>query len=318
MPKNSIAIRALRFTTCDSRFLMYRCYIALLFALAMGAAGCGTSKPAIYRDPELKQVTEAAHAALKAGNPAGAADLYSRGLTRARIMDDAGEISRTAYNLGICLGAVGRYDEALRRLSEARHETCNIAQSGIIDLAEAKILLRQNRMDDCRRLLASALTKLGDDSSASVAIQLKHVSASLAIAAGDHGGARGALSLADHLIDKTTDVKLRAEHAELTARILKLEDRAGESAAGFEKAAALYRQCGLYTDMRLMLAVAAGAWEKAGKLDVAAEIYFRAGRSHLSAGQSAVARVLLARAADLAAQVGNTALVARALDIAPQ
>ena len=266
--------------------------------LALGfAAGCGTSRPArtAVLDPELRQNAEAARAAMAANNPRGAAQLYAAALVRARVIDDGPEIAHAAYNLAICLATSDRCEEALVRLSEARHQAGK-DQEGLIDLTEAKLLLRLGRIEDARRMLAAAEALLDPDAKIGITAQSQLLSASLALASGDAPGARGALALAEVSVRAAGDDKLKAELHEITGRVLLKESRQDEAAREFEQASDLYRVCGLHADMALLLAEAAAASAAAGQNEKAADLFFRAGRSHQGAGNKAAADELFARA----------------------
>lgn len=289
---------------------------ASLLALGL-ASGCGTSRPARTAafDPELRQNTEAARAAMAANKPQAAAQFYAAALVRARIMDDAAEIVRTAYNLAVCLAASDRCEEALVRLSEARRQAGK-DQAGLIDLTEAKLLLRLGRIEGARQMLAAAEAKLDPDANSAITAQVQLLAASLALTAGDAPRARGALALAEAPIRASDDDKLKAEFCEITGRILLKEDRQAEAAQQFEKGSDRYRACGLPADMALLLTEAAAASLAAGQKDRAADLFFRAGRSRHGAGDKPAADELFARALAAAGTEGASAMRRRIDELA--
>ena len=87
------------------------------------------------------------------------------------------------------------------------------------------------------------------------------------------------------------------------ARPARASDDPAGAAAGFDEAADLLRQVGLYRDMARALARAGDAYRRANQLPAAIDRLFRAGRSFAAAGDAAEAARLLDEAAQIATQV---------------
>lgn len=291
--------------------------IVFVLSLTLGLfSGCRTGHPrTVALDSELRQNAEAAKAAMAAHKPQAAAQFYTAALVRARILDDASEIGRIAYNLAVCLATLNRCEEALPHLSEARRNA-DKEQAGLIDLAEAKLLLRLGRIGDARRMLAAAETRLDPTAKTAITAQMQLLAASLALAENDAPRARGALALAAESIKAADDDRLRAEFREITGRILLIENRRDEAAEQFAKAADYYRACGLTADMVIMLAEAAAASLAAGQRERAVDLFFRAGRSRHAAGDKVAADELFERAVAAAGTEGESAIRRRIAELA--
>ena len=119
------------------------------------------------------------------------------------------------------------------------------------------------------------------------------------------GGDPATLRTEISALAKSDSPVVRADREELSGHLALKERRWNEAVLAFDEAAALRRQMLDYRGMVKVLAKAAEASERAGRLVPASRRYLRAGQSAALQGNTDQARMWLTRAARLAEQGGD-------------
>ena len=285
--------------------------IALWIGVVMMGGGCRTGRggaPA-WTDPELERMNEAAQAAVAAGSPAGAAELYAAALRRARVVDDGESIARLAYNLGICRAQAGDVAGAREALHEARAESRPGGElDGLTWLAEARLLRQAGRPREAWEVLETARRRLGDAVPKTVRGSLHLLAAGIQADLKDNAAARDELTRAQAGLARVdaADPRLAAEAAGLDGELLARDHQYLEAARAFDHEAERWRTARDYAAMSAALARAGRAYARAGRDESAADRYFRAARSrrNAGAGDTPEAREWLARARECAEKAG--------------
>lgn len=277
--------------------------------------GCMTRSPEVLpNDPELRRAAEGGKSAYQVGSLAAAVELYGRALQRARILDDRGAIAANAYNLAVCLAAGQRLAEAKAAIQEARSESDpGSMQEALTYLVEARIARAGGATVEAWSLLESANALLiGHGAENNLRLQIGLLRGALKCDMGDAAIARQELMAAQKLLDKRTDMKAWAEYRELEGRVALLEGKFDVAAKAFDHEADCWRHMSSVGNLVQALTNAAEACAKAGDDGMAAERYFRAGRSLLNSGRKDDAYLLLKKAIDAANRSGDTPLRMRA------
>lgn len=280
---------------------------ALLLSVSLLlAAGCSSPPKVVRPDPDIERNAAAGRAAFAGGGAEQAAAYYRKALDRARLVDNPAEIGRNAYNLALCLTLMKRYAAARALLDEARAE---FGRAGLdpqeIQLLEAKTARRQGRAAEAVSLaqtLAEALAGRKDDA---CRLQAHLLLADVACDTGGVAQARAELTRADLKLIARAEPGVRAEAAQVQARILMLERKTHDAAVQLDAAAESFREAGRYQEMALALDEAGRAYEFGGEKTAALDRYYRAARSLLMGGDAAQAGEIAGRALPLAERTGN-------------
>jgi tetratricopeptide (TPR) repeat protein len=291
--------------------------IALIGALTF-CGGCRTGRgpagPAIA-DPELARLMDEARAAVAAGSPVVATELYQTALRRARVMDESESIARIAYNLGICRAMAGQNTEARAALLEARAESQPGSElDGLTWLAEARVLRGEGRPRDAWQVLETARLRFGDREPKSLRGAIHLLAAGIKADLQDNEAARDELTLAVTWLAKTgTDPRLAAEAAGLDGELLTRDNNFADAARAYDREADQWRTSRNYEALSAALARAGEAYRRAGQDGSAADRYFRAARSRLNSGakQTPEIKEWVVRAKECAEKSGRTDLVER-------
>jgi tetratricopeptide (TPR) repeat protein len=266
-------------------------------------------------DPELTRLMEGARAAVAAGSPATASDLYETALRRARVMDEGESIARMAYNLGICRAMAGRNAEALTALREARAESPPGSElDGLTWLAEARVLRGEGRPRDAWKVLETARLRFGDQTPTPLRGAIHLLAAGIKADLRENETAREELTLAVTWLKKTgPDPRLAAEAAGLEGELLERDNNFAEAARAYDRESDQWRTSRNYEGLSAALARAGEAYRRAGQEDLAADRYFRAARSRLNSGakETPESREWVARAKECAEKAGRADLLER-------
>jgi len=291
--------------------------VALLGVLTFCGAcrtGRGPAGPAIA-DPELARLMDEARAAVAAGSPAAATELYQTALRRARVMDESDSIARIAYNLGVCRAMAGQNTEARTALLEARAESQPGSElDGLTWLAEARVLRGEGRPRDAWQVLETARIRFGDRSPKALRGAIHLLAAGIKADLQDNEAARDELTQAITWMAKNgSDPRLAAEAAGLDGELLTRDNDFADAARAYDREADLWRTSRNYEALSAALARAGDAYRRAGQDGPAADRYFRAARSRLNSGAKETPEVKewVARAKECAEKSGRTDVVER-------
>ena len=231
---------------------MRRLFIALILLPLVGGATSPTSTVP-PKDKELSRTSNLARAAFEDGATAKAMDLYRKALNRARVMDDASEISNAAYNLALCHIILGQLDQASASLAEAKAAfKRNGSNPADMLLLEATIAQRQGKLEQALLLANEVLSASRDENGLFQAALLKGT-----IACGQDDAARARTALTEADKHHIANAALLAARERLAGNIFLLEGNPAEAAAAFDRAAALFQEAKHYRDMALTLRRAA-------------------------------------------------------------
>lgn len=158
-------------------------------------------------------------------------------------------------------------------------------------LAEATSLYRLNRLDEA----AAALALIGADADAQTKAQTIFLEGMIA----DRRGDAAALAAAVTALQPGDSVLLKADAAELAARLALRQGNAKRAEAQAENAAALRREGLDYRGLARALALAGESAARSGDRIAAANYFLRAGQSAEAQGDSVSARQWLDRAVAL-------------------
>ena len=286
------------------------CFIALLLSMT----GCGgpakNNARAKAVDTELAQELSAARATFTRGAWPQAASLYRLALKRAELMDDPTEISNAAFNYAATLVQTADYDGARIALAEAKIEAVRAGAptSDIVSL-EAHVAQLQGRLEDASQLVDAVLAD--KTASAEDRLQATLVKGQIACAVKNVGAAKAVAAQARTLVTGGTSPAFAAGIAELDGCIALLDHNPALAAERFDRQAAFLREGRLYGDMVRALARAGDAYGEANQPAVAADRYFRAGRSAIAQNDLMAAQPLVEAAGNQAGKAGDVRLIAR-------
>ena len=277
-------------------------------ALAALAGGCFNAPPpkGPQVDSELAQDDAAARLAFSRGAADQAVTLFRRALDRARVMDDAAEIAKAAYNVGAALIRDGKYDAARAALLEAEAETVRSGgNTADVLLLEAKAAQLQDESADALALADRIVTDKTLRPTDSHRLQAHVLRGEVAVELGQNDLAQAELAKATRLLGDARSPALRAGVLGLRGRIEHARHSPSKAAGLFDEQAGLLRRAALYRDMARAESRAAAAYLDAGQPVPAAERFYQAGRSFAAQGDSAEARRLLASAFSAAERRGR-------------
>lgn len=242
------------------------------------AAGCASAPGPQFTDADWVSHSTTGRGSYDGGDYRRAAEAYGRAEQRARALDDADALAVAAVNRAVALLAAGKaaearagVDEALEdaRVSPARRAELKVAGArAAVALGEPDAALAQVdealRLDPAPALRAQAL--------------LARSAAELA----KENPSAAAQALTDGLSAKAwaaLPARLRAERAELQAKIAAAEDRPADARQSLDEAAALWKESGRLPAMAQALAGAGRQAQAAGDLAGACDRFYRAARS---------------------------------------
>lgn len=241
----------------------------------------------------MERHSEAGQLALSLERPQQAVAQYQAALARARERDDAGAIADFGFDLAVAELQANQPDAALQSASETEAELIRRGSTlpPALQLAQAIALYRSGEPQAADRLAAQVETA-GDRDTAARAAFLRGLIA-------DNGGNVGALRVALSRITSVAGAEHEADADELSARLDLRNGDARRASAEAERVVERRRQLLDYRSMARGLALAAQAAEQAGDTALAADLYFRAGRSATADGERTEAKHWLALAITL-------------------
>ena len=234
---------------------------------------------------------------------------FQSALDKARIANNAGEISRNAYNLAVCLLSESRYDEIRTLLAEADAESHGQGDNGFRHrLLEAEVCRRTGETNRALEIVGEVVGSLGRSASNDTRLECRLMLASLNCEIGRIDESKSELKAMSSLIRKTESERLKALAARVTGQALLAEGRFAEAGAQFDSEAAWLQEADCFYEMAGALETAGRVYEQGGNAAAAADRYFRAGRSWQSGGYGEAARRALAEAC-APAQVSSNAFI---------
>ena len=248
---------------------------------------------------------------LSGGELAARVERYQGELDSARAANDSVTIVRNIQQLGLCLLAQGKHDEVAKLLDEARIEKGSASESAI------RVYLLESALNNATGKLDAAVE------SAAAAIKLldRHVEDDLC--AQCHIALAGAycdqhklaetlteLKKVDSLLGKSTS-SMKAISVDLMGHLLLMKGQPEQAAGKFDEETDILRNNGLFYGMAGALGMSGGAYEQAGKFAVAADRYFKSGRSLFFDGNIKEAQEALSRALPAADKANDKSLRAQ-------
>ena len=280
---------------------------AAALAVALALAGCGGAPPRDAAAPTpLQTLDRSARLAFEQEQYAQAATLYEAMLREALAADAVNDIVDARFNLALCQTYLGAYPSALAQVALAENER---ARRGLPADPELRLLAgtihyRAGDLDLAQADLAGVL-----ETNAAATTQARaHFVAGLVAADRAEVSA-----LRQHLaaLAVATEGRSNADLLELRGRLLGIEGDVDGAMALLDQAVELRALERDYRGMARGLAAAAELAERAGRRDIAAGYWFRAGRSAAQRDEPN-AGTWLERAKTLGEQGADPALVEEA------
>jgi hypothetical protein len=232
----------------------------------------------------MVQHEQAGRLAFDLDRPSEAVAQYHAALRQAEARDDLAAIGDLSFNLAVAQLRANQPQDALATAQVARAELLRRGSTPFpaLGLAEATALYRmgEGRKADS---LASEIEKSGDADAASGASFLRGL---IADETGDVAGLRGAVA---RLAGVAAPVP-EADRLELQARLALRQNDLSSAGTWAIRAAAIRQEILDYRGMARALAVAGSSAERSGKLEAAADLYLRAGRSAAAQSDPGTAR----------------------------
>jgi len=248
-------------------------------------SSCSSPAPARKSDVELSRVALSARRTFDLGQAEGASRLYRKALELARAGDNSPEIAANAYNLALCLVALGQYGEAVPYLEEAETESARRGKDTTdILLLQAKAFYLGGETQKAADLARAGL-KREDRLTPAARAQFDLILARIALDAKDLAGAKAGLERAQDSLDDEPDTLLSAETAGLSGAILAAEGAFAKAGGAFDRQADLCRKGEKYREMAEALSRAGGAYSTADRRS-AADRFFRSARSFYAQGDT--------------------------------
>jgi hypothetical protein len=236
---------------------------------------------------------------------------YAAELEKARIADDSAGIVRNDCGLGMCLLAEHNYDELKSLLEEAAAEAGASGENAArVALLKAELTRVTGQALSAAETAESAAKLLDKSASDDLRAYSCLVAAAAYVEAGKAPEAESQLKKAEKYLKKASPA-LRAMAANLTGRALLLKGQLAPAALELDKESALLKEAELHFGMAQSIEQAGQVREKAGSPAIAADRYFRAGRSYFSAGNVSLATGALNRAMTAAKAAGDASLQTR-------
>lgn len=285
----------------------------VIVAIALLASvGCGsrhTVPQGAPVDKDLERSNRAARTAFENGRIQQAAGLYRQSLAQAYLRDDLAAAVDAKYNLAVCLTLLESDPEALSLVVQAREELLRADQSvpGDILLLEATVRYRLGQLQEAWQLTENIL-QATDPIPAAVTSKTRFLRGLIAYDRGDLPKLKEEIAA----LAGSTSAVIVADRQELIGHLALSERGWDEAIRVFDEVAAIRREILDYRGMVKALAKAGEACERAGRGAAASRRYLRAGQSTALQGNLDQAQIWLARAVQLADQVGDETLAQEA------
>jgi tetratricopeptide (TPR) repeat protein len=288
---------------------------AVLLFVACFCSSCvslGPGRVAERGDPDLLELSEAAHLAYDHGDLPRALALYGQALDRARLTNEPQAIVDAACSLAICHIAQKRYRTADVLLREAAYD----AERGHLDAAEIMLLRAKVAYleGDFSRCVTLADKVSGPETDELVRLGALILRGQALCGIPDLAAAKAQWRSIEKLSEARAGAapSIRADTLKLRGTIAGMEHQPGQAASLFDQEAALLRISRRYTDIGPALARAAECYEAAGRPDLAADRFYLAARNTAAQGDAGAARRLLASSVSASERTGDEAARLRA------
>ncbi|MEX2215543.1 MAG: hypothetical protein WD768_15525 [Phycisphaeraceae bacterium] len=281
--------------------------MVLYLSAATALAGCASRAVAPRPvDAGYQGYVNTARNAFKQGNLQQASTFYDRSLMRARTIDHPAAIADAAYNLSICLMALGELERAAALLDEAEAElTRDKSSFAHVLIAQSQLARRRQDYDAVGTITDRLLSRSAAETSGIQRFQAFVIRSHVACDRQRLAQASAELQSAKAIAGSLNDDALLAEAAGLEARIESLSGRPATAAEYYLKQAALLQRARLYFEMSTAQEQAGQSFKRAGQHGNAATLFFRSARSFLGQGQHERAAKILTDAATSANADGN-------------
>jgi hypothetical protein len=280
---------------------------AAVICVVLAACG-GTPEPPLdpdaVRDAETSSSLEMARFAFLSGRYGQAIQVYSGSLERAYARDDVAAIAVAGQELAFSYLRDGKPKEAADVASRTREELARRGRSGrpVLALVEATARYRLNETAVAERLARGVASATTDDPMAS-----SRATFLLGLIAADRRDLPALNGALDALPQTDDQPEIRADRLHLTGRLHLIRNEYGQAADAFMAEEALRRASDDEPGLARALALAAEATEKNGQIALAADLWFRSGRSATQEGDTQAA-TRLRRAETLARHTRQPAL----------
>jgi hypothetical protein len=281
--------------------------ILAAFVCAVLAACGGTREPPpdpdAVRDAEISSSLEMARFAFLSGRYDQAARAYSGSLERAYARDDVAAIAVAGQELAFSYLRDGKPKEAAQAASRTREELARRGRPArpALALVEATARYRLNEIATAERLAREVAGATDDPIAAARATFL------LGLIAADRRDVPALKAALDALPRSDDQPEIRADRLHLIGRLHLIRKEYQPAADTFMAEEALRRASGDEPGVARALALAAEATEMSGQKALAADLWFRSGRSAAQEG-GAQAATRRRRAETLARHTGQPAL----------
>jgi hypothetical protein len=282
--------------------------ILAAFVCAVLAACGGTPEPPpdpdAVRDAEISSSLEMARFAFLSGRYDQAILAYSGSLERAYARDDVAAIAVAGQELAFSYLRDGKSKEAAQAASRTREELARRGRPArpALTLVEATARYRLKETATAERLAREVAGATTDDPLATARATFL-----LGLIAADRRDPPALSAALDALPQSADQPEIRADQLHLTGRLHLIQKDYHQAADAFMADEALRRAGGDEPGVARALALAAEATEMSGRKTLAADLWFRSGRSAAQEGD-AQAATRLRRAETLARQTGQPAL----------
>ncbi len=223
-------------------------------------------------------------------------------LDAARAADSSAGIVMNAYNLAICALEAGDYAGATARLPEIRAELAGAGQPETRLLILQSEIARRRGKPAAAAMFAKAALELTPRDDKELALLCRLLIAEAQCDAGDVDAALAGVRRIVSLRRKADSTVLKAMVARALARIAALNGDWAQSGDYHDAQAGYLRAQQLHSAMAEAITAAGRANEKVGNLAVAADRYFRAGRSLYYEENVDAAERILKEAAEVASR----------------
>lgn len=264
-------------------------------------------------DERFTLTNQAARLAFDNGQYKQAAALYEKALAIAYTRDDVAAVIDAQHNAAVCYVKMDDNAKALTFVANARGELIRAGApvSSDFTLLEATIRYRLGESDAAWRLTQDITAA---DTNTNVFKRAQFLRGLIAADRNDITALRASLaSLANPI-----GPRLTADFEELSGYVALTDDRLRDAQAAFVRAARLRGDTVDYRGVVRALRMAGNAAERDGRLQAAANHYLRGGRSAAVQGDTANARPLLTRAAELSQANGDSETQTRATALLDQ
>ncbi len=231
---------------------------------------------------------------------------YEKNLSAARAADNSPEIIKNAYNLAVCMMAEGSYAQAKALLSEMRLESERSGNyKAQVLLLEAELSYLEKNIDQAFDFIGSAM-KITDKSDKTLWTLCRLLKARLYCEKNKKDETSAQLKEIQSYLKKAPP-SMKAMNAHIAGRILMMQNMPLDAASLFDLEADIFKNAESYYNMAAALVSAASIYEQIGKYNLAADRFFRAGRSLASHGHVEPARKALSLALSAAEKTGKDA-----------